>query len=101
MDRLERSLDELRILRPMSRAALLMVLAETVRRNRIHTGSGYLQVSRGAARREFQFPAGVRPTVVALDTHSVVKGNSDSVRVVHGGSLRIKKTRKSKKTYNT
>ena len=66
MDRLERSLDELRIMRPMSRAALSAVLAETVRRNHVHTGSIYLQVSRGAARREFPFPAGVRPTLVAI-----------------------------------
>src|SRR3546814_17640934 len=50
----------------MSRAGLVMVLTETVQRNRIHTGSVYLQVSRGAARREFPFPAGVRPTVVAI-----------------------------------
>lgn len=64
--RLERNLDELRILRPMSRAALAMVLAETVRRNRVQTGHIYLQVSRGAARREFAFPAGVSPTVVAI-----------------------------------
>ncbi|WP_341703223.1 D-amino-acid transaminase [Ferrovibrio sp.] len=64
--RLERSLDELRILRPMSRTALAMVLAETVRRNRVQTGHIYLQVSRGAARREFAFPAGVSPTVVAI-----------------------------------
>lgn len=66
MERLERSLDELRIARPMSRAALTVVLLETIRRNRIHTGSVYLQVSRGAARREFPFPAGVRPTLVAI-----------------------------------
>src|SRR3546814_15438949 len=50
----------------MSRAGLVMVLTETVQRNRIHTVSVYLQVSRGVARREFPFPAGVRPTVVAV-----------------------------------
>jgi D-alanine transaminase len=83
MDRLERSLDELRIARPMSRAALTMVLMETIRRNRIETGSVYLQVSRGAARREFPFPAGVRPTVVAIARAlDVVKSDASAAKGV-------------------
>lgn len=64
--RLERNLDELRIRHPMTRAALRAVLAETVRRNRVRQGSLYLQITRGAAKREFAFPEGLRPTVVAI-----------------------------------
>ena len=63
--RLERSLGELSIPLPMSRAALVQVLRETARRNRVRDGIVYLQVSRGAARRDHAFPAGLRPTVVA------------------------------------
>jgi len=67
LDRLERSLSELRIPPPMSRAALLGVLHETIRRNRIGDGSLYLQISRGKARRDHPFPPpGTRPTVVAI-----------------------------------
>lgn len=67
MDRLERSLGELRIAMPMSRRALGLVLREVVRRNRVRTGLVYLQVTRGAAPRDFPFPAGeVTPTVVCL-----------------------------------
>ncbi len=67
LDRLERSLSELRIRRPMSRAALLRVLHETVRRNRVSEGSIYLQITRGAARRDHPFPAtSVQPSVVAI-----------------------------------
>jgi len=67
MDRLERSLSELRIAMPMSRRALGLVLREVVRRNRVRTGLVYLQVTRGAAPRDFPFPAGdVTPTVVCL-----------------------------------
>lgn len=67
MDRLERSLAELEIPQPMSRGALQIVLSETVRRNRVRTGLVYLQVSRGAAPRDFPFPpAAVTPTVVCL-----------------------------------
>ncbi len=67
--RLERSLDELRIERPMSRAALTVVLRETVRRNRVRNGSVYLQITRGAAKREFPFPANTAPTFVAIARH--------------------------------
>jgi D-alanine transaminase len=67
MERLERSLGELQIVMPMSRRALGLVLREVVRRNRIMTGLLYLQVTRGAAPRDFPFPSGdVSPTVVCL-----------------------------------
>jgi D-alanine transaminase len=63
--RLERSLSELRIDWPRSRAALLAVVHETVRRNRIVNGLAYLQVTRGVARRDHAFPSPPpRPTVV-------------------------------------
>ena len=54
--RLERSLNALRIARPMSLASLSVVLRETIRRNRVRDGIVYLQVTRGAARRDFPFP---------------------------------------------
>jgi len=63
--RLERSLSELRIAMPMSRAALTLVLKEAVRRNGVREGLLYLQVSRGVAPRDHAFPdASVRPAVV-------------------------------------
>jgi len=65
--RLERSLDELMIPPPMAMRALGLVLRETVRRNKVRDGIVYLQVSRGAAPRDFAFPGSdVRPTVVCL-----------------------------------
>ena len=63
--RLERSLGELRIAMPMSRAALTLVLKEAVRRNRVREGLLYLQVSRGVAPRDHAFPTpAVRPSIV-------------------------------------
>jgi D-alanine transaminase len=63
--RLERSLGELSIDMPMSRAALTVVLKETVRRNRVRDGLVYLQVSRGVAPRDHAFPRpGTPPSVV-------------------------------------
>ncbi|MFZ0845565.1 MAG: D-amino-acid transaminase [Pseudolabrys sp.] len=65
MARLDRSLNELRITRPMSAPALSVVLRETVARNRVRDGIVYLQVTRGVARRDFAFPAaGTKPSVI-------------------------------------
>src|SRR6478735_11386950 len=52
MDRLERSLSELRIDMPIPRSALSVVFRETVTRNRVHDGILYLQITRGVARRD-------------------------------------------------
>lgn len=65
--RLARSLGELQIRAPMTARALGVVIAETVRRNRVKDGLVYLQVSRGQAARDFLFPApDVPPTLVCL-----------------------------------
>ena len=65
LERLWRSLGELRIERPMSETALAMVMRETVRRNRVREGAVYLQISRGVAKRDHPFPAKpTAPTVV-------------------------------------
>lgn len=66
MQRLARSLGELEIAAPMSAAALAHVVREVIRRNRVKDGLVYLQVTRGAAPREFLFPADTEPTVVCL-----------------------------------
>lgn len=65
LTRLERSLGELRIAEPMARAALLQVVRETVRRNRVRDGIAYIQVTRGTARRDHAFPsADTPPTLI-------------------------------------
>lgn len=57
LDRLDRSLRELRIAWPMGRKALETVMREVVRRNRVINGLVYLQVTRGVAKRDHFFPA--------------------------------------------
>jgi D-alanine transaminase len=67
MARLTRSLGELQIAEPMRTAALAHVMRQVIRRNHVRNGLVYLQVTRGAAPREFYFPdASVTPTVVCL-----------------------------------
>jgi D-alanine transaminase len=65
IQRLVRSLGELRMPLPMPLNALGVVLRETVRRNRVRDGLVYLQVTRGVAPRDFIFPPpATRPSVV-------------------------------------
>lgn len=65
LDRLDNSLAELAIRKPMVRPALRRVIMEIVRRNRLQNGIVYLQVSRGVAPRDHAFPsANVNPALV-------------------------------------
>jgi Branched-chain amino acid aminotransferase/4-amino-4-deoxychorismate lyase len=56
-DRFDRSLHELAIRPPMSRAALLLVLRELLALNGIENGLLYFQATRGVAPRDHKFPA--------------------------------------------
>ncbi len=64
LDRLERSLSELRIAMPMSRRALELVCHELLRRNGVRDGLIYIQVTRGVAPRNHAFPADASPALV-------------------------------------
>lgn len=67
LDRLERSLGEIKMTPPMSRPALLNVIRQTIQRNMVQQGLVYIQVSRGAGPRDFAFPADdIQPTVVVI-----------------------------------
>lgn len=71
LERLWRSLSELRIDPPMSEKALLVVLHETVRRNRFKDGAVYLQITRGAAPRDHPFPNPAPPPTVVVTAKPV------------------------------
>jgi D-alanine transaminase len=65
LDRLERSLKALELAMPMPREALRFVLREVMRRNLLRDGILYLQVTRGAFRRDHPIPdATVKPTLI-------------------------------------
>ena len=55
-DRLNHSLNELRITWPMSRSAIEIIISEIVRRNHVCNGAIYLQITRGVAPRDHAFP---------------------------------------------
>ncbi len=78
-DRLTRSLGELRIGWPISRQALGVVMRETIRRNRVHNGLVYLQISRGVAPRDHAFPpAGTAPSLV-ITAKNIDSAKSEAV----------------------
>jgi D-alanine transaminase len=64
LQRLRRSLSALSIPFPMSDATLGVVMTEIARRNLVTEGFVYLQITRGAAARDFAFPGKTRPTLV-------------------------------------
>lgn len=66
LDRLGRSLSELKIVWPMDRKALQTVIKEVVRRNRVHNGLVYLQVTRGVAKRDHVFPSADTPPSIVI-----------------------------------
>ena len=87
LDRLHRSLSELRIAAPMSRAAMVHVIRETVRRNKVKNGLFYMQVTRGVARRDHVFPTeGTKPSIVitakSTDASVIAKKNANGIKAV-------------------
>lgn len=63
LERLERSLREVQIANPYTRAEWTHLQEEIVRRNGMEEGFIYFQVTRGVAERDFMFPDNVPPTV--------------------------------------
>ena len=77
LDRLERSLRELEIRMPMSRAALRIVLREVAGRNRVRDGLVYLQVTRGVARRDHAFPPADTPPALVVTAKIIPRAKGD------------------------
>ncbi|HEY1931628.1 MAG TPA: D-amino-acid transaminase [Acetobacteraceae bacterium] len=71
LDRLDRSLREIRLPQPMSRAALRHVLLEVAHRNRVREGLLYMQITRGVARRDHAFPSKPIPPSVVVTIRRV------------------------------
>jgi D-alanine transaminase len=93
LDRLERSLRALELAAPMSREALRFVVREVMRRNRLTDGLLYLQVTRGAFRRDHAIPAeGGKPSVIvtarAIDPAASAARLRDGIKVITRPDLR-------------
>ncbi len=87
LERLGRSLTELRIAMPMAVESLGVIMREVVRRNRVRWGIVYLQITRGVSRRDHAFPpAGTKPSIVVtarnLDAANAERLAADGVAVI-------------------
>ena len=79
LDRLDRSLSELRIDWPVSRRTLLSIMREVIGRNRVRDGIVYLQITRGVAPRDHAFPKNTYPSLV-LTAKSMDRRKGDAKR---------------------
>jgi D-alanine transaminase len=64
--RLDRSLAEIALKAPISHEALWALHMELIARNEVNEGVLYLEITRGAADRDFIYPDNATPTVVAF-----------------------------------
>lgn len=80
--RLARSLGELEMAAPATRDELLDIHRELVSRNDIEDGLIYLQITRGAADRDFAYPEDARPSIVLFT--QAKPGLADSPKAKEG-----------------
>jgi D-alanine transaminase len=83
--RLARSLGELDMAAPASDAELEAMHRELIERNGLRDGMVYMQVTRGAADRDFAFPEDASPTLVAFTQAKPMEdtvGARDGIRVI-------------------
>jgi D-alanine transaminase len=91
MKRLERSLRELKLTSPVPVAEIPALMEELVRLNNVDEGGVYLQVTRGAADRDFAFPENATPTLVMFSQAKPVVDTPKSrtgIRVITVPDLR-------------
>lgn len=82
MQRLERSLSELRIAWPCTKDALKAMHLEIAKRNGLTEGIIYMQITRGTADRTFNFPKEAKPTLIAFTQVMKLVDNPNAVKGV-------------------
>lgn len=89
--RLERSLREIELTQPMSRAALNIVVRELIERNGKADGGLYIQITRGVAKRDHAFPKNTAPALVMTVCRAKLPKDSevrDGVKVITQPDIR-------------
>ncbi len=84
--RLERSLNELRINFAIKPQSLRIIFRELIRKNRLKEGIIYLQISRGTAKRDHQFPKEIVPNIII--TARAKNLNKLNERAIKGFSIK-------------
>ena len=92
--RLDRSLKEIALLPPLSHDELRALHEALIQRNGVEEGIVYLQITRGAADRDFAYPENAAPTVVAFTQSRPLIANpyaTTGVKVITIPDLRWKR----------
>ena len=76
MIRLNRSLNELEMAHPYTDAEIESIQHELIKRNNLEEGLIYLQVTRGAADRDFAYPKDAQPTLVLFTQTKNILSNA-------------------------
>lgn len=80
LTRLARSMSELKITPPGSGQEIAAIMQEMVKRNDIDEGLVYLQVTRGAADRDFAFPTDAVPSLIMFTQKKTLTGNPTATK---------------------
>jgi len=75
LKRLARSMNELKMTPPASGEEIEAIMREMVKRNDLDEGLVYLQVTRGAADRDFAFPKDATPSLIMFTQKKNLTGN--------------------------
>ena len=84
LDRLDNSLQELRIKWPVKRNVLNILIRQILRRNEVKQGLVYIQITRGVAPRDHKFPKNASPSLVMTTSkvnHLATHRFSDGAKV--------------------
>lgn len=76
--RLERSLKELQIAMPVTRAQMHAIMNKLIARNANEDGGLYIQISRGVAPRDHAFPKDVKPSLIMTISKSKLPKSEES-----------------------
>lgn len=91
MARLDRSMAELDMTAPADAEALLAIHRELIARNALEEGLVYLQVTRGAADRDFAYPEAATPSLVLFTQSKSLEdtqGAKDGIKVISVPDMR-------------
>ena len=94
LERLDRSLSQIRLDWPCGKQAYLDVMSELVNRNNLHEGVVYSQVTRGVAERDFPFPTNAAPGFMAFSSNMDLLNNpaaTEGIKVATTPDLRWKR----------
>ena len=86
--RLQRSLKEIGLIMPLTTEELLTIHRQLVQKNQLEEGAIYLQITRGAADRDFFFPQEAEQTVVLFTQAKSLVAAKPGMRVISVPDLR-------------